>query len=236
MSSAVAALTAVAAGFVSAASPCIVPILPGFVASVSTDIAHRRSRVVGTLGFVGGFSVVFAALGATASTLGNLVYDRLGQLQVASGLVLIILGLHVSGLLKLPLLSIERRKELHGPGTPTPARSMGLGAAFALGWTPCVGPVLASILTKAARDASLGQGVVLLLLYSMGLAAPFLATAIWIDRWAAVRSLLTRRAVGMQRISGLTMVVVGVGYVTGLWATLFTALQRTLTEWGWPPI
>lgn len=225
---------AVAAGVVSAASPCVIPVLPGFVATLSDDIDRRRSRVVGTLGFTAGFSLVFAALGATASAIGDALFTHLGTLQVASGLVLIVLGLHTSRLLTIGVL--ERERSMLASRHARPARSVTVGAAFAVGWTPCIGPILAAILTKAAERGSLTEGVMLLLLYSAGLAIPFLIAAIWLDRWHAVRAILGRRSSLLQRLSGITMIVVGVGYVTGIWSIVFTGVQRQLVEWGWPPI
>ena len=117
-----------------------------------------------------------------------------------------------------------------------PRRAAALGAAFALGWTPCIGPILATILTKAAADSSLIEGMFLLLLYSIGLGLPFIAVAIWFEKSLRPRRWMIRRALLLQRIGGATMVAVGIGYLTGLWATIFTGLQGWLARTGWPPI
>ena len=234
-------LAAIAAGVVSASSPCVLPVLPGYIAAVSatdSDDAQQRphARILGALGFVAGFTMVFTLLGATASALGGLLYEQLDTALRFAGIVLIIFGLHTIGLFRSRALASERRPvALHLVGRG-PRRAVALGAAFALGWTPCIGPILATILTKAAADSSLAQGMMLLLLYSVGLGLPFIAIAIWFEKSRRPRLWLMRRAQLLQRIGGVTMVVVGIGYVSGVWATIFTGLQRWLARTGWPPI
>ena len=149
---------AIAAGVVSASSPCVLPVLPGYIAAVSatdTDDGGRRprARIIGAFGFVGGFTIVFTVLGATASALGGLLYEQLDSALRVAGVVLIVFGLHTLNVFRWSALAGERRPvamHLVGRG---PRRAVGLGAAFALGWTPCIGPILATILTKAAADA-----------------------------------------------------------------------------------
>ena len=135
----------------------------------------------------------------------------------------------------IPESSERRPVAMHLVGRG-PRRAVALGAAFALGWTPCIGPILATILTKAAADSSLVQGMLLLLLYSIGLGLPFIAVAIWFEKSQRLRQWLMRRAQLLQRVGGVTMVVVGIGYLSGAWATVFTGLQRWLARTGWPPI
>ena len=232
---------AIAAGFVSASSPCVLPVLPGYIAAVSatdgSDAGLRpRARILGAFGFVAGFTIVFTILGATASALGSLLYDQLDIALRVAGVVLIVFGLHTLGVLRWSALAGERRPvAMHSVGRG-PRRAAALGAVFALGWTPCIGPILATILTKAAADASLTEGMLLLLLYSVGLGLPFIAIAVWFDKSERPRRWMMRRSVVLQRIGGLTMVIVGIGYVSGVWATLFTGLQGWLARTGWPPI
>ncbi len=232
---------AVVAGILSASSPCVLPVLPGYIAAVSATTAddtgaRPHARIIGALGFVAGFTIVFTLLGATASALGGLLFDKLdGALQIA-GVVLIVMGLHTIGWLRWSALAGERRPvQMHHVGRG-PRRSVGLGAAFALGWTPCIGPILATILTKAAADSSLLEGMALLLLYSIGLGLPFIAVAIWFEKSQRTRQWMMRRSLRLQRIGGATMVAVGIGYVSGLWATIFSGLQGWLARTGWPPI
>lgn len=232
---------AVAAGVVSASSPCVLPVLTGYIAAVSTAGVEGggerpRQRIVGAFGFVAGFTIVFTVLGATASALGTLLYDQLDTALRVAGVILIVLGLHTLGVVRWRALAGERRLvALHLVGRG-PRRAVALGAAFALGWTPCIGPILATILTKAAADASLIEGMLLLLLYSAGLGLPFIAIAVWFEKSLRVRRWMTRRSLLLQRVGGVTMVVVGVGYFTGVWATIFTGLQGWLARTGWPPI
>lgn len=235
---------AVAAGVVSASSPCVLPVLPGYIAAVSAPdsaadpdgIQRPQRRVRGALGFVAGFTIVFTVLGATASALGSLLYDHLETALRVAGVALIIFGLHTIGVFRAAALLRERRPvALHTVGRG-PRRAVALGAAFALGWTPCIGPILATILTKAAAESSLAQGMLLLLLYSIGLGIPFIAVAIWFEKSQRLRRWLLRRAQLLQRVGGITMIVVGIGYLTGVWATIFTGVQRWLARTGWPPI
>ncbi|CAN5440303.1 cytochrome c biogenesis protein CcdA [soil metagenome] len=235
---------AVAAGVLSATSPCVLPVLPGYLAAVSAtdtgqvehDRLRARPRVLGALGFVLGFTIVFTVLGATASALGALLYDQLDVILRVAGFVLIAFGLHTLGLFRSRLLMSERRPvDLHAVGRG-PGRAVALGAAFAFGWTPCIGPILATILTKAAADSSLAAGMGLLLLYSLGLGIPFIALAIWFDQSERPRKWLLRRASVLQRVGGIAMIAVGVAYLTGLWATVFAGLQGWLARTGWPPI
>lgn len=232
---------AIAAGVVSASSPCVLPVLPGYIAAVSATGAEGsgerpRARIIGAFGFVAGFTIVFTVLGATASALGSLLYDQLDTALRVAGVVLIVFGLHTLGVVRWRALAGERRPvamHLVGRG---PRRAVALGAAFALGWTPCIGPILATILTKAAADSSLLEGMLLLLLYSAGLGLPFIAVAVWFEKSLRLRRWMMRRSLLLQRVGGVTMVVVGVGYFTGVWATIFTGLQGWLARTGWPPI
>lgn len=241
MNGALLPFAAIAAGVVSASSPCVLPVLPGYIAAVSAtdggDAGLRpRARVLGAFGFVAGFTIVFTILGATASALGGLLYDQLDIALRVAGVVLIVFGLHTIGVLRWSALAGERRPvEMHSVGRG-PRRAAALGAVFALGWTPCIGPILATILTKAAADASLTEGMLLLLLYSVGLGVPFIAIAVWFDKSERPRRWMMRRSRLLQRVGGLTMVIVGVGYVSGVWETLFTGLQGWLARTGWPPI
>ena len=241
MNGALLPFAAIAAGVVSASSPCVLPVLPGYLAAVSatdaveTDV-RQRARVLGAFGFVAGFTIVFTILGATASALGSLLYDQLDTALRVAGVALIVLGLHTLGALRWSALASERRPvPMHGVGRG-PRRAVALGATFALGWTPCIGPILATILTKAAAEASLIEGMLLLFLYSIGLGLPFIALAVWFDRSQRPRRWMMRRARLLQRVGGVTMVIVGIGYVSGAWATVFTGLQGWLARTGWPPI
>ena len=231
---------AVAAGIVSASSPCVLPVIPGYLAAVTTSPSDRpgdfRPSVAGALGFVAGFTAVFTILGATASAIGGLLFSQLGVALKISGAVLIVLGLQTLGLIRLPALAREYRLAPAQSPHRGRGRPAALGALFAFGWTPCIGPVLATVLTKAAADASLSEGMMLLLLYSAGLGLPFVSLAIWFERSARIRRWLMRRSLTLQRLGGVAMLAAGVGYLTGAWSMLFTGVQRWLARSGWPPV
>jgi len=236
MNGALLPLAAIGAGVLSASSPCVLPVLPGYIAAVSAPGGSLSSRLRGTLGFIAGFTAVFTALGATASALGGLLFDRLDTALTIAGVALIALGLHSIGLFKSVAISRDRRpialESVHGDRM----RSVALGVAFGFGWTPCIGPILATILTKAASDTSLPEGVALLLLYSLGLGIPFVAVAVWLERSTRARQWILRRSILLQRLGGIAMIIVGIGYVTGTWSTIFTGVQAWLAKSGWPPI
>ena len=237
MNALVAPFIAVAAGIVSASSPCVLPVIPGYLAAVTptANTADWKPSRRGAVAFIAGFTLIFTALGATASFVGALLYEHLDTALKIAGVVLILLGASTMGVLRVSAIERERRLlPLHRSAGDR--RAFVLGVAFALGWTPCIGPILATILTKAAADASLVEGVILLALYSIGLGIPFLAVALWFERTSRARRWLGRHAMTLQRLGGLMMVIAGIGYVTGAWAGLFTGIQRWLARTGWPPI
>ena len=197
----VSLLGALAAGVLSFVSPCVLPIVPASLCflggttfdrlaadAIPTDVTRRV--VVASVAFVFGFATVFVALGATASALGRIVSDYKEPLAQAAGVVIVLFGLHFIGVFRIGVLNIERRIHFQGrirgkAGGLAAAYVAGL--AFAFGWTPCVGPVLAAILTLAAGEPSAGHGVALLGAYAAGIGAPFVAAAFAVGpflRWA----------------------------------------------------
>ena len=232
---------AVVAGFVSITSPCCLPLLPGYVSYVSSlpsDDARRGRRSVAVraaLLFVLGFTIVFTALGATASSLGVLLLANLQTLTRVAGVFIIVLGLTALGVLRLPFLQREFRADL-GRLRSGPAGAVPLGMAFAFGWTPCIGPVLAGVLALAASGGSLAAGAALLALYSFGLGIPFVAIAAGYERLDRSIAFFRRHGRGIERVGGVFLVVVGVGYLTDTWARLFIPMQGWFAEFGWPPI
>lgn len=229
---------AFAAGVLSFSSPCCLPLMPGYLSYVSGVAGEgaSRGRVVGSAAlFVLGFTIVFSALGASASVLGSLLLSNRSVLvQVAGGFV-VLMGLAAAGLLRLPFLHREKRPALHRIRTG-PAGAVPLGMAFALGWTPCIGPVLAAILTAAAATASLQGAMTLLLVYSLGLGTPFLLLALGYSKAGKTFSWLRRHGGLVERAGGVVLVAMGVLMITGMWTKLFTPLIRLFSRVGWPPI
>jgi len=228
------------AGVISITSPCCLPLLPGYLGYLtgmsSSDLAANRGRILGAaLLFVAGFSVVFIALGATASVLGALLLANRLSLAHVAGVFILAMGL---------LLLLEGRVGFLSRGGDWSRWSAGgrlwtapvLGAAFAITWTPCIGPVLGAVLTLAGTTAALGQGVALLSAYSLGLALPFVALSLsvpWLHGW--MRRLGRAPAV-IQGAAGVLLVAMGVLLVTDRWLPLVSPVLAWYAQARWPPI
>ena len=234
---------AVAAGILSFSSPCCLPLLPtyiGFFTGTGPVDGHRatsRRRTTRTAwSFVAGFTIVFTVFGALAGLLGTTLARQIPTITRLSGVVVIALGAASWGLVPIPLLTREARViKLHSVGRRN-GSAVVLGAAFAAGWSPCIGPILATILATAATTKTVGWGMVLLALYSLGLGLPFVAVAAGLGRIQGSIAWLRRHGRGVQRIGGLLLVTIGTLMVTGRWLALLRPLQRSLARWGWPPI
>jgi len=185
--------------------------------------------------FVLGFTIVFTALGAVASSLGGILLESRDVLIRVAGLFVIAMGLATMGFLRVPLLYRERRLDL-GRVRPGPAGALPLGMAFALGWTPCIGPVLAAILTAAASVADAGRGAALLLAYSLGLGLPFLLLAVGIGRGGRLTASLRRHGRAVELAGGSVLITMGVLMISGAWLRLFTPVLRLFSRAGWPPL
>lgn len=227
------------AGTVSFTSPCCLPLMPGYVSYISGVSAvedGNRRRVVGTAFlFVIGFAAVFTALGASASAFGGLLLSRLPVFIKVSGAFVILMGLAMLGLLRIPFLFREARFDMSKIRRGR-AGAIPLGMAFAFGWTPCIGPVLGGILTAAAVTQTVWKGTVLLFIYSLGLGLPFLLLALGYSKAGRTFRFLRRHGVAIERTGGVLLVTMGVLLVTGYWQQLFTPLIRWFSRNGWPPI
>ena len=216
-----ALLSSFVAGVVSFLSPCVLPLVPGYVSYIAgQSLDHPASPAAARGGlaplrlsicFVFGFSTVFVILGASATALGKLLLAHRYEANLVAGACVILFGLLMMGLVRWPWLQRDFRLHLDLPGG-RPAAAYGLGLAFAFGWTPCIGPVLGAILTASAVSATVSQGVVLLSVYSLGLGIPFLAAALFTDRlfgrlrrWGRAGRLLQIGAGGVVVAMGLAM-------------------------------
>ena len=233
---------ALLAGVISFSSPCCLPLMPGYVSYVSgvagsgSGTVVVRSRVLAAAGlFVLGFTLVFTAMGASVSGLGTMLIRHRAGLMQAAGLVVLALGLANLGLLKIPLLYRERRSNMRRI-SPGPAGALPLGMAFALGWTPCIGPVLAGILAIAASTASPAYGASLLFTYALGLGLPFLLLAAGLAREGRLMRWFRRHGRTIERVGGVVLVAMGVLMITGTWLRLFTPILRLFSRTGWPPL
>lgn len=222
--SVIALVTAFGAGIVSFLSPCVLPLVPGYVSYVAgdrmsrgegvSDSAWRLSALGLSICFVLGFSTVFILLGAGATGLGQLLLRYKNEANMLGGAVVMTFGLFMTGLLKLPAL--QRDLRFHGDiKGARPAGAYLIGLAFAFGWTPCIGPVLGAILTLSAVTATLSSGIALLSVYSLGLGIPFVATAMFTDAFLAWRKSIARVGRPAQIGAGAVMVVMGLAMVTG---------------------
>lgn len=227
--SAASFVVAAAAGAASFLSPCVLPLLPGylsFISGVSVDRLHADTRrvVISTAAFVLGFSLVFVSLGAGAGFVGDFLQTNRRPLQIVSGLFLVGLGVAVTGLVPVRALQRERRLLPFRP----PRGLVGAGAtgvAFALGWTPCVGPILASILTLAATGGGPLSGALLLLAYSLGLGVPFLLAGLFFVRTLGALTWVKRHFAVVKIVSGALLVVYGVLLVSGRFTWLSSQLS-----------
>ncbi len=235
-----APLLAFAAGLVSFASPCVLPVVPGYLSFVSgTQEEGGRHALLPTALFVLGFAAVFTALGVGAGIGGGAVTRFLrssAALRVAGTIVILVGAFMVLYALRLgrPGLFAEQRPFL-SKVKPGVAGAFPLGMAFAAGWTPCIGPVLGLILTLAANEGSALRGGVLLFVYSLGLGVPFLLVGLGVNRLVRALAFVKRNYHWIAGVGGALMVVIGVLLVTGLWTRVILPLQR-LTQSFEPPI
>jgi cytochrome c-type biogenesis protein len=227
---------AMIAGLISFLSPCVLPLVPPYliyltgatiehVAQGETEKSSKRAVMISALMFVIGFSTVFVALGASASFIGSLIRAWSAQLSIAAGVVIIVMGLHFLGLTRVGLLMREGRLPIPKPVGLWGAYVMGL--AFAFGWTPCIGPILAAILSMAAAEATVARGAGLLAVYSAGLGIPFLAAAFMIEQFSSLFSRLKRHLASVERVMGVLMVITGVGFLTGSVSSISNWLLET---------
>jgi len=218
------------AGLISFASPCVLPLVPPylcFLAGVSLDELTReesdagggKNVVFASIAFVAGFSTVFVLFGASASFLGAFVVDHLTELGIIAGLIIMVLGLHFLGVFRIGLLYREARFQVQSK----PLGLLGafvVGLAFAFGWTPCVGPVLAAILFVAGGEAEIWRGAALLFVYALGIGLPFIAAALFARPFIRFMSRFRRHIGTIEKIMGGMLVITGILFVTGSMQTL----------------
>ncbi|WP_375552184.1 cytochrome c biogenesis CcdA family protein [Rhodophyticola porphyridii] len=234
-----AMLVALTAGVLSFLSPCVLPIVPPYLAymggismnEMAAAGAARRKAVVAALFFVLGLSTVFLFLGFTASIFGQFFLQNQILLAQISGAVIIVFGLHFLGIFRIPILDREARMDAGDRGGSTFGAYV-LGLAFAFGWTPCIGPQLGAILSIAATESSVERGTALLGVYAVGLGLPFLLAAAFIERAMGLMARLKRHMKTIERIMGLLLVGVGVALMTGAFSAFAFWLLETFPALG----
>jgi len=243
-------LAALGAGLLSFISPCVLPLVPGYLSyisglsleemrgtppvaggaavavAVAPSRAARQQVILASLAFVLGFTLVFVALGAAATTIGQFLTTRLPLLNRIAGAVIIIFGLHTMGVLRIEWLYQEKR--VHSSRKPAGVvGALLVGMAFAFGWTPCLGPILAGILFVAGSKETVGEGVRLLTAYSLGLGVPFFATAVAMNRFFTAMGRIRRHYHKIELVSGALLVIIGVLIFTNK----FTIIAQWLTPY-----
>lgn len=225
---------AFAAGVLSFLSPCVLPLIPSYVGFLTGMTAEevqvrRGTALLHALWFVGGFTLIFVALGASASALGVVLLASQHWISRVGGVLVILFGLYLVGALRPAFLMRERRVHLARKPLGYLGSSVA-GVAFGAAWTPCIGPILGAILTLAATRASIGQGTALLGVYALGLAVPFLLTAFALDRFLVWFQRVRPYIRWVERVAGVMLIVLGLLLVTDRFTLLAGYLQRLTPE------
>jgi len=230
---------ALIAGLLSFLSPCVLPLVPAYLSYISGVSVNelrqqneraaliRRHALAQSLWFVSGFSLVFIALGATATLLGQWLMGHMELLGKIAGTIIVVFGLHYTGIIRIPLLMMEARFEADGVNAKHGLGALVLGSAFAFGWTPCVGPILGAILAVAGVQSEMMHGIILLLVYSLGLAIPFLLAALATDSFLRWSQGFKRYLAVIEKISGMLLIIVGVLIFIGS----FSMISSWLIQW-----
>jgi cytochrome c-type biogenesis protein len=227
---------AFSAGLISFLSPCILPLIPSYMAFITgvsieelssqESLRQVRKKVVfNTLAFILGFSVIFIALGASATFIGKFLAENIRWLEIVGGVIVIILGLHFIGILRLGFL--DREKSIHLKKKPLGYFGTGLvGMAFGAGWTPCVGPILGGVLTMAATTQDLFKGILLLVFYSLGLGIPFFISGIILHRFFEYFKVIRKYFKAIKIAGGVLLMAVGVMLILGYFSAIAGFLAR----------
>ena len=231
---------AIGAGALSFLSPCVLPIFPSYLSFVTglsledmqtgREAATRRRIILSALLFILGFSLVFVSMGASFSLLGSFLYDYQGGIRRAGGVLIVLFGLQVAGWLRVPFLLRERRVELRN----RPAGYLGaflVGVTFAAGWTPCIGPILGSVLSLASTAGTARTGTLLLAAYSLGLDVPFFLSALAVDRFFTVFDRFKRFLPVMNAVAGAVLILVGALLLTNYFSVLAALANRLTPQW-----
>ena len=234
-------VAALLAGMLSFLSPCVLPLVPPYLvyltgtslerlAGAEPEPRVRRETITAAILFVLGFSTVFVALGASASAIGGVLRIYAGPLSILAGVGIMVMGLHFLGLTPIAWLMREKRLEMAKPVGLWGAYLMGF--AFALGWTPCIGPILAAILAVAASEATLAKGAGLLAVYSLGLGVPFLIAALAIEPFAAFLARFRSHLGLVEKAMGGLLVLTGIAFLTGTVSEMSYWLLQTFPALG----
>ena len=229
-------LIAFGAGLISFLSPCVLPLIPGYISYISGEslgdiIEKQRKIVLKTILFISGFSLVFISFGATASLIGNLLLEYSNALRIMAGIIIIIFSLQLIGILNLNFLNSEKRFQTKNYSNNLFFPVI-VGAAFGFGWTPCIGPVLGSILTLAAVESSIGKGILLLSFYSLGLAIPFILSGYGISKFLEFSKNFRKNIQIVSITGGVILLITGFLILTNQLQTLGFIILEALPFLG----
>ena len=212
-------LIAFSAGFISFLSPCILPLIPGYISYISGQtldeiIEDKKSVLLKTVFFSVGFSIVFISFGITASFIGKLLISYSNQLRIVAGIIIILFSLQLIGLINLKILNSEARFSTQSYSNNLIFPTI-VGAAFGFGWTPCIGPILGSILALAAIEENINKSILLLSFYSLGLAIPFIISGVLIDKFLFFSKSFRKYISTITKVGGTILLLTGVAILTG---------------------
>ena len=208
---------AFSAGLISFLSPCVLPLIPGYISyitgsSLNELIKKKNVNLIPIILFAVGFSIVFIIFGAASTFLGQVLLENSYELRIAAGFVIIIFSLHILGLINLKFLNYEKR--IHTNENNNFYSPILIGMAFAFGWTPCIGPILGSILALAATEESMSKGISLLILYSLGLALPFILSGYLIQKFLIFSKNFKKNITLISKIGGIILLITGILILT----------------------
>lgn len=229
-------LVALSAGFISFLSPCILPMIPSYLAFITgislEELSHedklknvRKVVILNSLLFILGFSIIFIALGASATFVGRFLADNIRWFEIIGGVIVILLGLHFAGVFKFAFL--ERERKIHLQNKPLGfLGTILVGMAFGAGWTPCVGPILGAILTMAATTQNILKGILLLSVYSIGLGIPFLIAGLLIHKFFEYFKSVRKYFKVITAVGGVLLIIIGVLLIAGYFSSISAVLSK----------
>lgn len=240
--SGISIISAFGAGLVSFLSPCVLPIVPGYLSYIGGQSLDEIKNYGATsketliilglsLSFVLGFSTVFIAFGASATALGQILLSYKYEANIIGGIIVIIFGLFMTGILKFNFLQRDIRIHSELPGGKALSSYL-LGLAFAFGWTPCIGPILGAILTVSATSGVAGNGIGLLAIYSLGLGVPFVVAALFTDQFLHHAKKFRKHGPLIHRVAGIILIIMGVAMITGYLSRFSFWLLKTIPWFG----
>ncbi len=207
---------AFSAGLISFLSPCVLPLIPGYIAFISgsnfNELLEKKISLIPIISFALGFSTIFIIFGAAATFIGKLLLKNSNELRIIAGIIIIIFSLHIMDVIKLNFLNFE--KKIYSEKKKGIVGSLMIGMAFAFGWTPCIGPILGSILALASTEESINRGILLLLFYSLGLAIPFVLSGYLFQKFILVSKNLKKNMNLITKLGGGILFLTGVLIIT----------------------